>query len=394
MWRVVTSSFAALTLSATVAAAQVPCTTDANRVVAEVYRHTLERGVDPAAQRWAQQLSNGQVTVKELVRRVAKSQEYLQRFGQTESGEGQPYERSVARLYRHILARQSDAGGQRNYARVAQQRGLAAVVDGVIDSAEYNNNFGESGIPGSGGLKFCGNGAVAAQSSQMAPRFQGLDRNNDGRITRREWEGTNVAFNNQDWNGDGVLSGEEVSAGGRRAGRGLGRGASDYDFDALDINNNNRIERREWQARLEQFDRLDVNGDNFLSRAEVDGSGATTAATSGQRIAVAGDRAWTDTGINVRVGQQLTITADGRIRLAVDSRDFVTAAGASDRVANAIMPNAPVGGMVARFGDSEPMFVGQSRTFRATRGGRLYLGVNDSYFDDNTGQFNVTVDVN
>ena len=58
------------------------------------------------------------------------------------------------------------------------------------------------------------------------------------------------------------------------------------------------------------------------------------------------------------------------------------------------MPNAPVGGMVARFGDSEPVFVGQSRTFRATRGGRLYLGVNDSYFDDNTGQFNVTVDVN
>ena len=126
MWRVVTSTFAALTLFATVAAAQAPCTTDANRVVAEVYRHTLERGVDPAAQQWARQLANGQLTVKELVRRVAKSQEYMQRFGQTEAGEGQPYERAVARLYRHILARQADAGGQRNYARVAQQRGLGS----------------------------------------------------------------------------------------------------------------------------------------------------------------------------------------------------------------------------------------------------------------------------
>jgi hypothetical protein len=363
-------------------------------VVAEIYRHTLERGVDPAAQQWSRQLASGQVTAKELVRRVTKSQEYMQRFGQTESGEGQPYERAVARLYRHILARQPDANGQRNYARVAQQRGLASVVDGLIDSAEYNNNFGDFGIPGSGGLKFCENAGAASQSSQMSPRFQGLDRNNDGRITRREWEGTNVAFNNQDWNGDGVLSGEEVSAGGRRAGRGFGRAQSDYDFDALDINNNNRIERREWQARLEVFDRLDTNGDNFLSRAEVDGVGASTAATSGQRIAVAGDRAWTDTGINVRVGQQLTINADGRIRLAQDSRDFVTAAGANDRVANATMPNSPIGGMVARFGDSEPVFIGQSRTFRATRGGRLYLGVNDSFFDDNTGQFNVTVDVN
>ena len=133
----------------------------------------------------------------------------------------------------------------------------AAVVDGLIDSAEYNNNFGDVGVPGSGGLRFCGAGCRGVHSrQQMAPRFQGLDRNNDGRVTRREWDGTNVAFDNQDWNGDNVLSGEEVRAGGRRAGRGLARGrVADYDFDGLDINNNNRIERREWQARLEQFDR-------------------------------------------------------------------------------------------------------------------------------------------
>ena len=116
---------------------------------------------------------------------------------------------------------------------------------------------------------------------------------------------------------------------------GRGRVASDYDFDALDINNNNRIERREWQARLEQFDRLDVNGDNFLSRAEVEAVQRRTSASAQRpravrRIAVAADRAWTDTGINVRVGEQLTINADGRIRLAQDSRNFVTAAGAND----------------------------------------------------------------
>ena len=91
MWRVVMSTIAALALGTSVAAAQQPCTTDASRVVAEVYRHTLERGVDPAAQNWARQLQNGQLTVKELVRNVAKSQEYMQRFGQSESGEGQPY---------------------------------------------------------------------------------------------------------------------------------------------------------------------------------------------------------------------------------------------------------------------------------------------------------------
>jgi len=61
--------------------------------------------------------------------------------------------------------------------------------------------------------------------------------------------------------------------------------------------------------------------------------------------------------------------------------------------ADATMPNAPIGGLIARFGDSAPVFVGQSRTFRAPRSGRLYLGVNDSYWDDNTGQYNVRVDV-
>ena len=108
MWRVVTSTIAALALTSSAALAQQPCTTDASRVVAEVYRHSFERGVDPASQRWAQQLANGQLTVKELVRRVVTSQEYMQRFGQTESGEGQPYERAVARLYRHILSRQPE----------------------------------------------------------------------------------------------------------------------------------------------------------------------------------------------------------------------------------------------------------------------------------------------
>src|SRR4029079_6257440 len=99
MWRVVTNTFAALTLASSVAAAQQPCTPDANRVVSEVYRHMLERGVDAGAQTWVRQLTSGQINVRELVRSLAKSQEYMQRFGQSESGEAQPYERAIARLY-------------------------------------------------------------------------------------------------------------------------------------------------------------------------------------------------------------------------------------------------------------------------------------------------------
>src|SRR5213595_2410467 len=52
--------------------------------------------------------------------------------------------------------------------------------------------------------------ATAGQVYAQNIRFQGLDRNHDGVITRAEWRGNDRSFQNEDWNGDGVLSGEEV----------------------------------------------------------------------------------------------------------------------------------------------------------------------------------------
>jgi hypothetical protein len=451
MCRVVTSTFAALTLLSSIASAQQPCTTDSARVVAEVYRHTLERAVDAGAQGWQQQLTNGQITVRELVRRVAKSPEYMNRFGRTEAGEGQPYERAVARLYRHVLARQPDPAGQRSWAINAQQNGLSAVVDRFVDSTEYTNNFGDWAVPGSGGMRFCAPGSQSSQSRSsnrnMDTRFRGMDRNDDGVISRPEWRGNTIAFNNQDRNNDGVLSGEEVRAGRRTvededsdrrdefanldvnrnnrieeqewhasldAFRRLDRNrdrvvshaeyhandspntvASEYDFDRLDVNRDNRIGRREWQARLDQFNALDRNSDNFLSRAEVEGTATDQVGTSGGIVIVGGDRTSVDTGIDVRAGDTLTIRADGQIRLSRNTRDTATAAGSTTgrRASEAPIPNAPAGSLIGRIGNSAPFVVGDNRTMRAPRAGRLYLGINDDYFDDNTGQYRVTVDI-
>ena len=47
-----------------------PCTTDAGRVVSELYRHILERGPDGGAQHWQQQLANGSMTVRDVVRNL------------------------------------------------------------------------------------------------------------------------------------------------------------------------------------------------------------------------------------------------------------------------------------------------------------------------------------
>jgi hypothetical protein len=396
MWRVVTSAIA-LTFVSSVASAQQPCTTDAGRVVSELYRHVLERGPDAGAQHWQQQLANGSMTVREVVRNLVTSQEHTQRFGQAEAGEGTQYERAVARMYRHILARQPDAEGQRAHAQAAQQQGLTAVADAILNSQEYRNSFGDWGVPGSGGMTFCAPNNSSANNTAPAPetvanRYRALDTNNDGRITRGEWRGNDRTFYNQDWNNDGVLSGDEVREGGRRQ----ARRANDHDFDALDSNRNSRIERREWQARGDEFNRLDVNGDNFLSRGELEGTAANdTVGTSGNVVTVDSSVRWTDTGIDVRAGQTLLFDVDGNIRLSDNPGDFAVGSGSESgrRAAGAPVPNAPAGALIARVGNSAPMMAGDRRAVRAPRAGRLYLGVNDDHLADNQGTFDVTVNV-
>jgi hypothetical protein len=410
MWRVVTSTFIALTFVSSVAAAQQPCTTDANRVVSELYRHILERGPDAGAQHWQQQLANGSMTVRDVVRNLVTSQEHTQRFGQAEAGEGTQYERAVSRMYRHVLGRQPDGDGQRTYAETAQRQGMNAVAESLLNSQEYRNSFGDWGVPGSGGMTFCANNNNTARNNNnnnnnttrnAAPvspitdtRFRGMDRDNDGQVTRAEWRGNNRAFQVQDWNGDGVLSGDEVRAGGRRE----AQRANDHNFDALDVNGNNRVERREWQARLDEFNRLDNNGDNFLSRGELEG----TAGTSGNAVGTTGDVVtvdssvrWTDTGIDVRAGQTLMFDVQGNIRLSDGAGDFASGSGSESgrRASGAPVPNAPAGALIARIGNSAAVMVGDRRAVRAPRAGRLYLGVNDDHLADNQGTFNVTVDV-
>ncbi len=108
-----------------------------------------------------------------------------------------------------------------------------------------------------------------------------MDTNRDGVITRAEWRGSNRSFEVHDWNGDNVLSGDEVRVGARRERRDEPPGDFDgYDreyiftnwttagFNALDHNRDGRITRNEWHYQLDGFHRADHNGDGALSRSE------------------------------------------------------------------------------------------------------------------------------
>jgi Ca2+-binding EF-hand superfamily protein len=122
--------------------------------------------------------------------------------------------------------------------------------------------------------------SAEAQAQRAGMRFQEMDRNKDGVITRDEWRGSAQSFRVHDWNGDGRLSGNEVREGATRQDRELD---SDYDyyereyvfddwtergFRGLDRNRDNRVTRAEWPFDREGFRRADHNGDGVITRTE------------------------------------------------------------------------------------------------------------------------------
>jgi Ca2+-binding EF-hand superfamily protein len=124
-------------------------------------------------------------------------------------------------------------------------------------------------------------GLVATTEAQgrqgRGMRFAAMDANNDGRISKEEWRGSDTSFKVHDWNGDGVLSGDEVRVGAQRRTRieedfeperlAL-RDWSPTRFTSIDRNRDGRVTRDEWFYDMEGFLRADRNRDNVLTRAE------------------------------------------------------------------------------------------------------------------------------
>jgi hypothetical protein len=180
-------------------------------------------------------------------------------------------------------------------------------------------------------------------------------------------------------------------------------------FDDLDLNRNNRIERREWHGSQEAFRWLDQNNDGVLTRAEAVGTTTGTGTNTGTGKSGAQDRlddadvlvssrvSWTDTGVTLAVGDTVTIQATGQIQYSPVARDIADPGGVVGKPATAAapIPRANIGGLIGRIGtNTAPFLVGaQMGPMRATRAGRLFLRVNDDILTDNRGEFRVVITV-
>src|SRR5687768_13277666 len=149
--------------------------------------------------------------------------------------------------------------------------------------------------------------------------FDDLDWNNNGRVERDEWQGADTVFSNLDRNRDGVLSRFEVVGG-------INAPNDTWDqFVSLDYDRNGALSRDEWHWSANSFNQRDRNRDGRLSRDEFAAAGGSPGAvgtTGAQRtVRVSSQQRWTDSGITVRAGDTVTISATGNIQMSDDAKD-------------------------------------------------------------------------
>jgi len=103
---------------------------------------------------------------------------------------------------------------------------------------------------------------------------------------------------------------------------------------------------------------------------------------------------WTNSGWVVKKGQRIRITGDGKVMLGKGQSSPPSGLPSlnDDRK---LLKNVATGALIAVIGDdnNDFIYIGAEREFTATRDGALFLGINEGYLEDNSGSFNVKVEI-
>jgi hypothetical protein len=144
---------------------------------------------------------------------------------------------------------------------------------------------------------------------------------------------------------------------------------------------------------------------NDIQRIEFDrgsGSGfveppARPSRPSGLRerlVIVSGDVDWNDAGITLRANQEIWLESSGRVQWGRDRRHGPAGEPNSPRNDGRPMPSRNAAALIGKIGNrsTDYFFLGdETGPIRIRTGGRLFLGVNDDFLNDNSGNFRVVV---
>jgi phycobilisome core-membrane linker protein len=121
--------------------------TEKQEVVKAAYRQVFERDITRAYSQsisyLESQVKNGDISMKEFIRRVGKSPLYRKQFYE-------PFinSRVIELAFRHFLGRGPSSREEvQKYFSIVSNGGLATLVDALVDSQEYSDYFGEETVP-------------------------------------------------------------------------------------------------------------------------------------------------------------------------------------------------------------------------------------------------------
>jgi hypothetical protein len=113
-------------------------------------------------------------------------------------------------------------------------------------------------------------------------------------------------------------------------------------------------------------------------------------------VDVLGKRDWTSTGLIIKRGDRIRITATGNVIIDPVSGRTAGPEGATDVLdPKKLMPDQPTGALIGVIGadNDDFIFIGRSTEFLATRDGLLFLSVNEGTLADNTGTFRAAIEI-
>ena len=116
-------------------------------VIKAAYRQIFERDITRAygqsVSYLESQVKNGDISMKEFVRRICKSELYRKQFFE-------PFinSRALELAFRHILGRGPSSREEvQDYFSIVSEKGLNGLVDALVNSQEYADYFGEETVP-------------------------------------------------------------------------------------------------------------------------------------------------------------------------------------------------------------------------------------------------------
>ena len=116
-------------------------------VIKAAYRQIFERDITRAYGQsisyLESQVKNGDISMKEFVRRICKSELYRKQFFE-------PFinSRALELAFRHILGRGPSSREEvQDYFSIVSEKGLNGLVDALVNSQEYADYFGEETVP-------------------------------------------------------------------------------------------------------------------------------------------------------------------------------------------------------------------------------------------------------